>query len=99
MPVGVPFCFFMANAIYVASYAVTNLILLRILTVIAGITTMPYFYLQAEPLWLAMFCQSMFVAINLYHLGRALLSGFPGLPGSDELPDPGVKAGSATYKA
>ncbi len=76
--------FFMANAIYVASYAVTNMVVLRVLTVVAGVTTLPYFYLQTEPLWLAMFCQSAFVAINLYHLGRLLLPGFYGATGPDD---------------
>ena len=65
--------YFAANLTYVLSYTMTNLAWLRVMAIAAGISTLPYLYLQAEPLWLAMFCQLMFVVINAFHLLLSLI--------------------------
>ncbi|MEM7194268.1 MAG: cyclic nucleotide-binding domain-containing protein [Pseudomonadota bacterium] len=60
--------FFTANIIYCIAYAVRDILWLRILTIIAAACTYPYFYLQAEPLWSAIFWQSAFLIINLINV-------------------------------
>ena len=60
--------FFFANTLYVISYMLTSMLWLRVLAIIAAASTFPYFYLQPEPLWLAMFWQSCFLGVNLVNL-------------------------------
>ena len=60
--------YFTANLTYVISYAVTNMVWLRMLAIMAGLATLPYLYFQVEPLWLAIFCQFMFISINVLNL-------------------------------
>jgi len=60
--------FFIANTLYVISYMVTSMVWLRVLAIIAAASTFPYFYLQLEPLWSALFWQSCFLAVNLVNL-------------------------------
>ena len=60
--------FFTANIIYTSSYAVRDIMWLRILTVIAAFFTFPYFFFQDSPLWSALFWQCMFISINAVQL-------------------------------
>jgi hypothetical protein len=60
--------FFIANTLYVISYMLTNMIWLRLLAIVAAVSTFPYFYFQHEPLWSALFWQSCFLAVNLVNL-------------------------------
>lgn len=60
--------FFIANTLYVISYMVTSMVWLRMLAIIAAVSTFPYFYFQVEPLWSALFWQSCFLAVNLVNL-------------------------------
>lgn len=60
--------FFIANSLYVISYMLTSMLWLRILAIIAAVSTFPYFYFQVEPLWSALFWQSCFLAVNLVNL-------------------------------
>lgn len=60
--------FFFANTLYVISYMVTSMLWLRLLAVVAALSTLPYFYLQAEPLWSAIFWQACFLTVNLVNL-------------------------------
>ncbi len=60
--------FFIANTLYVISYTLTSMLWLRILAIIAAVSTFPYFYLRVEPLWSALFWQSCFLAVNLVNL-------------------------------
>ena len=60
--------FFFANTLYVISYMVTSMLWLRLLAIVAAASTFPYFYLQPEPLWLAMFWQACFLGVNLVNL-------------------------------
>ena len=69
--------FFIANSIYVISYMLTSMFWLRLLAVIAAISTFPYFYFQAEPLWSALFWQACFLTVNLVNLAILLYSMRP----------------------
>ena len=69
--------FFIANSIYVVSYMLTSMFWLRLLAIIAAVSTFPYFYFQAEPLWSALFWQSCFLAVNLVNLVILLYSMRP----------------------
>jgi hypothetical protein len=60
--------FFIANTLYVISYMLTNMVWLRMLAIIAAVSTFPYFYFQVEPLWSALFWQSCFLTVNLVNL-------------------------------
>jgi hypothetical protein len=60
--------FFIANTLYVISYMLTSMIWLRLLAIIAAVSTFPYFYFQLEPLWSALFWQGCFLAVNLVNL-------------------------------
>ena len=60
--------FFFANSLYVISYMLTSMLWLRVLAIIAAVSTFPYFYFQVEPLWSALFWQSCFLAVNLVNL-------------------------------
>ena len=60
--------FFFANSLYVISYMLTSMLWLRVLAIIAAVSTFPYFYFQAEPLWSALFWQSCFLMVNLVNL-------------------------------
>ena len=77
--------FFIANTLYVISYALTNMLWLRSLAVIAAASTFPYFYFQPEPLWSALFWQSCFLAVNLINLIILLYSMRP--PRFDSMED------------
>jgi CRP-like cAMP-binding protein len=66
--------FFIANFLYVISYTLTSMVWLRILAIIAAASTLPYFYLQSEPLWSAIFWQLCFLTVNLVNLSIILFS-------------------------
>ena len=69
--------FFLANIIYCLAYTVTKMIWLRVLTVIAAICTLPYFYFQIEPLWSALFWQSCFLLINVINIAVLFYNSLP----------------------
>ncbi|MBT8048216.1 MAG: cyclic nucleotide-binding domain-containing protein [Xanthomonadales bacterium] len=60
--------FFVANSLYVISYMLTSMVWLRLLAIIAAVSTVPYFYFQVEPLWSALFWQGCFLLVNLVNL-------------------------------
>lgn len=60
--------FFIANTLYVISYMLTSMIWLRVLAIVAAVSTFPYFYFQLEPLWSALFWQACFLTVNLVNL-------------------------------
>ena len=68
LPPLITIIFFSANIIYCIAYAVRDIFWLRILTIVAAALTYPYFYLQTEPLWSAIFWQSAFLIINLINV-------------------------------
>jgi len=67
--------FFLANTIYCSAYIVKDILWLRILTIAAGLLTLPYFVFQSS--YSAVFWQSAFVSINLVHVVLLLLARRP----------------------
>lgn len=55
--------FFIANTVYCSAYIVRDILWLRLLTIAAGLLTLPYFLFQST--YSAVFWQSAFVIINV----------------------------------
>src|SRR6516162_6298093 len=70
---GLDFWITSANLLYLASYSVRDILWLRILTIVAGVLLIPYYYLQSKPLWIAIGWNLVFVGINLFWVARLLL--------------------------
>src|SRR6516164_5723253 len=70
---GLDFWITSANLLYLASYSVRDILWLRILTIVAGVLLIPYYYLQSKPLWIAISWNLVFVGINLFWVARLLL--------------------------
>ena len=64
-----------ANVIYVISYLVRDILWLRFLTVIAGATLLPYFYVNN--LWPPIIWGFVFIAVNLWQIRVLLLERRP----------------------
>ncbi len=60
--------FFLANIFYCLAYLVTDMVWLRILSIIAALCTFPYFIFQQQVMYSAVFWQSAFVLINVFNL-------------------------------
>ena len=67
--------FFVANTIYCSAYIVKDILWLRVLTIAAGLLTLPYFVFQSS--YSAVFWQSAFVLINVVHVALLLLARRP----------------------
>ncbi len=63
-----------ANLCYCAAYIVRDIFWLRVLSVIAGAMTFPYFIFQQEVLLSALFWQAAFVLINLVNIAHLIYS-------------------------
>jgi CRP-like cAMP-binding protein len=66
-----------ANILYLLSYLVRDILWLRVLTVVAGSTLLPYYYLQRPPLYAAIAWNALFLSINAFHIQRLLLERRP----------------------
>ena len=53
-----------ANLLYLASYSVRDILWLRVLTVVATTSLIPYFYFRAEPLLAPIYWNTLFIAVN-----------------------------------
>lgn len=73
-----------ANVLYLFSYLVRDILWLRLLTVIAGLTLMPYFLLQSPPLLAPVAWNVLFTAINLVQIARLLLERRPVVLSEDQ---------------
>jgi len=60
MPILVHF----ANLMYLTSYLVRDILWLRIFTILAGSSLLPYYYLQPSPLWEPIAWNLVFISIN-----------------------------------
>lgn len=67
--------FFVANTLYCSAYIVRDILWLRILTIAAGLLTLPYFLFQST--YSAVFWQSAFVMINVVQVILLLLARRP----------------------
>jgi len=60
--------FSLANILFCAAYIVRRILWLRVITIVACLSTLPYFYFQPTPLYSAIFWQSAFIVINAINL-------------------------------
>ena len=60
---------YVANMLYLVSYAVRDILHLRILTIIATSCLAVYFYNQAQPMMTVVYWNIFFMALNAFHLG------------------------------
>lgn len=66
-----------ANVLYLFSYMVRDILWLRILTVIAAMCLMPYFYLQPVPIMTPIYWNMGFTALNILWITLLLLERRP----------------------
>ena len=63
---------YIANILYLLSYFVQDMLRLRVLTVIAALCLVSYFYFQPEPMMTVVYWNLFFIALNVVHLWRIL---------------------------
>ena len=66
-----------ANVLYLFSYMVRDILWLRILTVIAAMCLMPYFYFQPTPILTPIYWNMGFTALNIFWIVRLLIERRP----------------------
>lgn len=66
-----------ANILYLFSYMVRDILWLRILTVIAALCLMPYFYFQAVPIMTPIYWNIGFTTLNIFWISLLLLERRP----------------------
>jgi hypothetical protein len=62
-----------ANILYVVAYFTTDLLRLRVMTLLAAACLVAYFASQPEPLWNVVAWNLFFLALNLVQLTRLML--------------------------
>ncbi|MEM8945682.1 MAG: cyclic nucleotide-binding domain-containing protein [Planctomycetota bacterium] len=76
----------LSNILYLLSYSVRDILWLRILTVIAILSMMPYYYCcTATPLYAPIGWNALFAAVNLFQIGMLIMERRPVFLGEDEL--------------
>jgi hypothetical protein len=63
-----------ANVIYVVAYFTTNMLRMRILTMIAATCLIIYFATRPEPLWTVVGWNVFFLCLNLMQVARLALA-------------------------
>jgi Popeye protein conserved region len=66
-----------ANILLLVAYSVRDILWLRLFAVAASLISLPYFVLQAEPLWAPIIWSSVFAAINSFQSWRLFLERRP----------------------
>jgi hypothetical protein len=66
-----------ANVLYLASYAVRDILWLRVLTVVAAALLIPYYAMQLAPLRVAIGWNLVFIAINCFWIVRLIVERRP----------------------
>lgn len=66
-----------ANVLYLASYAVRDILWLRVLTVVAAAALIPYYLLQVIPLRAAIEWNAVFILLNCYWIVRLIIERRP----------------------
>ncbi|APX92425.1 hypothetical protein BWR19_05430 [Halomonas sp. 1513] len=69
--------FFFANLLFCLAYLVRDMAYLRAITILAALSTLPYFYFLDTPLYSAIGWQIAFIAINAFNLTVLLLARRP----------------------
>jgi CRP-like cAMP-binding protein len=67
----------LANASYLISYSVRDVLWLRIFAVIGGILLIPYYYHQPTPLMASIYWGLGFIALNMFWVVRLMLESRP----------------------
>jgi hypothetical protein len=65
--------FFIANLLFCLAYVLRDMAYLRAISIIASLSTLPYFYFLDPPLYSAMAWQIAFIAVNGYNLTVLML--------------------------
>ena len=73
-----------ANMLFLVSYMVRDILWLRILTVIATLCLIPYYFTRPEPMMVPIYWSLVFAALNVYWIVRLLLERAPMRLNSDE---------------
>lgn len=61
-----------ANCMYVAAYFMTDMLRMRLLSVVAACCLATYFYLQPQPMLTVVGWNLFFVLLNLTQIGRII---------------------------
>lgn len=73
-----------ANLLYLFAFMVRDILWLRILTVLAAVCLIPYYYSQPEPMMVPIYWNLVFMALNVYWIVRLLLERAPMKLNADE---------------
>lgn len=68
----VDFYLHIANILYLLSYLVKDILILRIITVVAICTLIPFFIMRKEPLFIAVCWNLLFASVNIYQIIQIL---------------------------
>ena len=74
----------LSNIMLLISYSVRNILWLRWFAVVAALINIPYFLLQGTVLWPPVLWALVFIAINLFQIGRIYLERRPIVLSEDE---------------
>lgn len=67
-----------ANVLYLASYSVRDILWLRILTVVAALCLLPYYFSCSEnPLWEAIAWNGLFIGVNVFQIFLLMKERWP----------------------
>jgi hypothetical protein len=70
MMIGPQYFLHVANILFVVSYSVRDIMLLRVFALCGSLISIPYYYLQANVLWQPIGWAAIFMMINGYHVWR-----------------------------
>ena len=73
-----------ANVLYLFSYSMRDILWLRIISVAAAFSMLPYFYYLPDPLYPPIFWNLVFMALNIYWIARLLFERRPVKLSDDE---------------
>ena len=66
-----------ANVLYLLSYLVKDILWLRVLTIVGGLTIVAYYLVMPTPVWAAIAWNAVFLAINAWQIRLLLLERRP----------------------
>jgi CRP-like cAMP-binding protein len=66
-----------ANIIGLTAISVRDVLWLRVLLALSGVTIMPYYYFQATPLWVSIFWSCAYLSLNVFWIVRLLIERRP----------------------
>ncbi|HMP08038.1 MAG TPA: hypothetical protein PJ982_16945, partial [Lacipirellulaceae bacterium] len=67
----------LGNVLYLVAYSVRDMLWLRIITVIATLCLMPYYYFRDEPLYAPIAWCTLFTLVNLVQIAILILEKRP----------------------